>query len=408
MSDENNNFGLYNRLKLEVSGGFFGVQNYSAFFNLLCEIENKDSSLDNSFILISTGSSFKKIEKLCNRSKKIKSIFIYCRYTNNYKYLEKFNSKVDLVSNNINEIYIKLKFNSVVYENYDKKLKNLIDQGAFISWYEYKKYYYIFHKILSFFFKEDFSNLEFTEGYMKKIINFINKNVDKNELKGPEKSKFQSIIIKLKYSKNLYDFVSKSLELYTKESNYVYIINKTMRKIEKGLARLSFLIGPMYYSIVRFLKYNPSYLLDRSVILFRNIETTEYNLNLFTMAQNNIICFPSFTSTSLKRGNFSPTANAQNINNINNANKINITMVLHYNHKFYSPPQGMILKEFSKHPEERKVLLFPFTFVKVNKLKPIGNNYELDYVIINKDKLLEFGLRNELNVELDKGILTVK
>lgn len=105
LSDENNNFGLYNRLKLEVSGGFFGVQNYSAFFNLLCEIENKDSSLDNSFILISTGSSFKKIEKLCNRSKKIKSIFIYCRYTNNYKYLEKFNSKVDLVSNNIYNIW---------------------------------------------------------------------------------------------------------------------------------------------------------------------------------------------------------------------------------------------------------------------------------------------------------------
>ena len=64
---------LYNRLKLEVQGGFFGVIDVDVLIKLLSKIE----ALNSPFILISTGSSFQKINYICNRFACIKNIIIY-------------------------------------------------------------------------------------------------------------------------------------------------------------------------------------------------------------------------------------------------------------------------------------------------------------------------------------------
>ena len=53
-----------------------------------------------------------------------------------------------------------------------------------------------------------------------------------------------------------------------------------MRKIELGAARLSFLIGPMYYNILRFLLYEgKEHILTRNAMLYRYVIVNEYNLN---------------------------------------------------------------------------------------------------------------------------------
>lgn len=70
-SSENYNFS--NDLKLRVLGGFFCVANVDVFEDLLKKIENVCS-----FILISTGSSFHKIDNLCEKFNCIKNIIIYC------------------------------------------------------------------------------------------------------------------------------------------------------------------------------------------------------------------------------------------------------------------------------------------------------------------------------------------
>ena len=68
------NVEIYNRLKLEVLGGFFGVQDVNILKKLLLEIKN----LNSSFILITTGFSFHKINNLCIKLNGIKDIIIYC------------------------------------------------------------------------------------------------------------------------------------------------------------------------------------------------------------------------------------------------------------------------------------------------------------------------------------------
>ena len=235
------------------------------------------------------------------------------------------------------------------------------------------------------------------------IINcstIIRKNSGCNEV---QKKELETIINNI-YNSNtpLKEF----LKFYTDEHEYIYIFNRIMRNIEKGVSRLSFLIGPMYYSMVRFLKKEREDLnLNKSMTLYRTIELNEFDLNNYYMAQNNIICFSSFTSTSRKKGEFQTTKIAKKVNNII-GEEITLQMILNYKHSSDNAPQGMILGDLSVNSFEDEVLLFPFTFIKVNELKKIDESYyELSCDIINKKSVLEFGLKNGKKIDAKDGLL---
>ena len=78
---------------------------------------------------------------------------------------------------------------------------------------------------------------------MQKMFNFINKNTNYDINK---KAELTNTIAKLKRSD---DFLMDSLAFYTPESEFMYFFNRTMRNVDKSLTRLSYLIGPMYYSM---------------------------------------------------------------------------------------------------------------------------------------------------------------
>ena len=238
---------------------------------------------------------------------------------------------------------------------------------------------------------------------MKKMSNFIETNTKYIKSK---KEKLENIMIKLKNSKN---FLKDSVQFYTTENEFIYFFNKIMRNIDKSLTRLSFLIGPMYYSMVRYLeKENPFLKLNRNLTLYRNITINRFNLNNYIMSLGDIICFPSFTSTSLNK-NFSTTKTAKNVNQIDKDDEVQLLMILHYYHNSNCSNQGMFLnKYFSVYSHEEEFLLFPFTFIKANKLTQVGDKrYELDCTIINKDCILEFGLKKDKDVVLANNVLTI-
>lgn len=396
------NTDIYNRLKLEILGGFFGIQKLNILKNLFKKLENEHTSI----ILISTGSSFENIRALCESYDFIKNIVIYCMDVKKYKKIYSSIKKVDLISNEINKINEYLEKKSESESFYNENIKNLMPFHPLISYYEYQHYYYIFHKILSFFFKEDHSILYFREDYMNILLEFVEDNVDctdeeKNELKG--------IIKDLHNNSN--DFLTNSLKFYTEESPYVYILNRIMRNIENGIARLSFLMGPMYYSMLRFLKNekNKSYTLQKNVNLYRKIVINQYGLNIYYMAVDDIICFSSFTSTSLVEDNFVPTPNAKKVNDISEEEEITLEIIMHFTYKEDNEPIGMILKNYSEYNNENEVLLFPFTFIKVNNIKKVDDKfYKLDCDIINKSCELEIGLKNGQNVHIENGVLVAK
>ena len=198
---------------------------------------------------------------------------------------------------------------------------------------------------------------------MEQVVSFIDKE---NELDESTKIKIKKILYKLKESK---DFTQDIIIEYTSEDGFVYLFNKIMRRIEDGILQLSFFIGPIYYSLVRFVKSNSQYALKKDSILFRHIVINKIDLNFYEMAKGDIICFPSFSSISFERG-FSTTNSALKVNNVELEN-IQIEMIIQYNHCYYNLSPGIILGNLSYFKNEKEVLLFPFTFIKVQSISKI-------------------------------------
>ena len=139
---EQENIDLYYRLRLEIMGNFFGVQDINILMKLFNEFEQENEP----FILISTGSSYVKINNICSKIKNLAHIIIFCMQKYKYiHFLNDPNSKVKLISDNIYEINNYL--NSIKFPSFNSKISEKLDGNPFISFYEYKNYYYLLHKI---------------------------------------------------------------------------------------------------------------------------------------------------------------------------------------------------------------------------------------------------------------------
>ena len=281
-------------MQLNVVGGFYGFQDINMLKKSFYKFEQKKLP----FILLCSGSSFQNNIKICTGMNFINSIIIYCYDKNKYISLYNNVNKLKLISNNLQEVIDFLK--NYKFSSYDIDMKNQIDCNPLISFYEYKKCYFVFHEALSYFFDENFTLPKFPKKYMEEVYSFIEKD---KEYDYKTKNKLKNILKKLSESNNLSkDFIKE----YSYENGFVYFFNKIMRRIGNGILQLSFFMGPMFYSLIRYIKINPSKGLTKNTTLYRTIIINEIDLNMYYMAIGDIIVFQSFTSTSLKKG-FSPT-----------------------------------------------------------------------------------------------------
>ena len=379
---------IYDALQLNVVGYFYGLRDINVLRKLLTKLDQNKKP----FILLSSGSCFSKVYSSAFFSKSIQSMIIYCM--NKAKYIAEFKNfkKLELIENDFDVVQKFLKTKRFNPSDIKMELSKEINYNPLISLYEYENCYFVFHKALSFFFKEDFSEPIFNEDYLNEAIQCVQNDeelelYDKNEL-----------INSFKYLSQSNNFAKDALIEYTKESPFYRYINKTMRRIESGILRLSFLIGPMYYSFLRNAKNNIFEVLTESTTLYRNIIVDEEGMNFFFMEEGNVICFPSFTSTSFNN-KFSPTKPG--------SNTIKIEMILEYTHYYNNQPIGIILGQNTCFQEEEEVLLFPFTFIKMINIEKINNLvYKMHCKIINRNSVLEFKLKNGQKISIVNNTLT--
>ena len=141
--------------------------------------------------------------------------------------------------------------------------------------------------------------------------------------------------------------------------------------------------------------------------LYRLIQCSVYDFYLYQMNEKHIICFPSITSTSLKRGKFTPTGQSKSLNNngVKEEDMVKVTMIFTYKHQKGNISPGIIVKDYkgkdgqylSSFPSENEVILFPFTFVRITKIKKLEKNmYELYLDIINRQNYIEITLRDSV------------
>ena len=389
------NIDYYKRFKLNVVGGFHGIDNFEIFKQYMEAMKKNPNKIH--YVLVTSGSASAKILSYCHDFEFINEIIIFCMY------LEKYTKMYDK-NTELGKKYYKLKLISADYskvedylseKKFDKAEIDMDKQLSFtpiITYYEYQKAYFSVHRLISYFFDENWGNPKYETTYINKIKNCLNQAAkDINEYE-KNKKLILDTVDKLKKCKNFGVEVIKS---YTGEG-VCYILNKIMRDISKGYIELTYFFGPYDYGFFKFLHDNPDKGINKTVDLTRNIKLNPLDFYTYTLSEKEIICFPSFTSTSLKLDNkFIPTKKGIQDNKIVE-DCINVKMIFHYIYEKDCISPGIDVSSDSVFKGEKEVLLLPFTFVKFNKIeKKDDKNYIFDFTIINRKKILEFELRNK-------------
>ena len=101
---------------------------------------------------------------------------------------------------------------------------------------------------------------------------------------------------------------------------------------------------------------------------------------------------------------FEPTNNANLINNDQIEEKGFAKMIINYDPKGKCISPGVDISQESEFSEEREVLLFPFTFFRIDKVEIHSgkeNDKHIIYLtIINKGDILEYGLKERKGFKL--------
>ena len=254
---------------------------------------------------------------------------------------------------------------------YDDIEKNKqLDQCPVISAYEYDNFYFLVHRAYAHFFG-DINNKSIKSIFKKSNFDIIRECIKSEALESRDKEimikKFEELVDKD-------NFAELFIRTYTKESCFGYILNRKMRNFEKDLISLSYFAGPVLFEMNKYVKDKYFFSFTQNLILHRNIKCSIFDLYLYMMNLDHIICFPSIISTTLKSPRY-PTPISHRINNRKNT-LVNITMIFNYKHKEGNISPGIIIKDnkasdgkyISSYPNENEVILFPFTFSRITKI----------------------------------------
>ena len=79
-------------------------------------------------------------------------------------------------------------------------------------------------------------------------------------------------------------------------------------------------------------------------------------------------------------------------------------MIIKYDPHGKCIPQGLDISDESKYSEEKEILLFPFTFFRIDKVEintgKIDDKHKIFLTIINKGDILEYGLKENYTFKL--------
>ena len=376
--------------------------NYDSFddFNMFKLFITKTNQIPStpSYILMTSGSESEDVLKQFHNISFIADIIIFCYEVEKYLYLKERYTKIKLITKNFREVRQFLLTKR--FSDRDLNMDNHLLTTPLITYYDYKKGLFPIHRILSFFFDENFEKFSNYSFEIAKI--FIEKSTFEQEVK----NKIIKIMEELTYLNSI-SFPEKCIEYYTGEY-LCYVFNRALRNFEKFYVEMAYFIGPFYYGIYRYsLLYTEKQLKKEKKILYRDIIISRLDLYSYQFCENDIICFPSFTSTTYdEKLNLKPSKNSKKINNEEIGEKSFVKMIITYNPQGVCQPQGVDISDKS-HYNEKEILLFPFTFLKIDKVEihsgKQNDKHLIFMAIINKGDVLEYGLKNKYAFKLSEN-----
>jgi hypothetical protein len=363
--------------KMNTKGTFYGCHHMD-LFKYICEQIKKSQK---KFLLICSGKRSEEILNYCLNIDAIKYCCIYCGYKEHYIRLMDKYPKLKGVYNNFIQLKKRLlSFSSV-------QIDDTIKSSNLINFKDYNNIYiklhfeiirkYFLYKILKTNNKEKYLEFAKKKGdyYFKiakellyndenELIKYFQQNTDEN---------LELIKLFVKCNHNINNYVSN----YTLESFYYKYLNKALREGDfDNFKQLSSHISKFIYHLLEFRKQNKQM---NNKILYRYMYLSTEEFNVYTNSINQVICYPSFTSTSLN-DNFLPK---------NMPNKQLVKLLINQNNS----KSVVSISKISENPDEKEYLFLPFSFFKIQKVKKgLGNEKKphiINLLALNSEKPIE-------------------
>ena len=354
--------------KMNVKGTFYGCDSFQLFKYILKKIKNSKKD----FVLISSGRSANEIFNFCSDIQEIKYYYIFCTLINNYMILMKVYPKLKGIYNVFNLLigalltippnknFLIKSSNLIFFDEYNKKYIKLH--------YEIIKKYSLYKLLKS----EQFNQMKFIQliynkfpyysnlanellSNEKEMIEFFKKNTNENE---------ELIKSAFNCNHNIKNYIS----LYTFEGFYYKYLNKFLREGDfDNFKILSSYISKFIYHLYEYRKNNKQK--HETSILFRNMYITPEELNIYVNSLDKVICYPSFTSTSLKENTYNPIKK--------NADEQYVKLLIEQNNS----KSVVSIGEISQNPDEKEYLFIPFSFFKIINVKISRGNENDPHII---------------------------
>ena len=364
--------------KSRLEGTFYGINNFNLFQYVCQKIKNNSKY----YMLISSGSSAEKLYNYC-ASNDMRNIYVYYIYCfNKQKYIPLMISypKLKNIFVNFNDLITNI-FNNPVIHNQPIKSSNLI----FISDYNQtfvKLHFEIIRKYSL------YKLLKSNNGDKSKLKEIVNKKSEyyKNLAKELIFKDDEAMVKYFKehtttsenelrqvfnYIHNLDHYISN----YTIESFYYKYMNKFLR--EGDLRSFKLLSNHISKIIYHLIEYKKTHFQLNNATLYRKLWMPKEEINIYYNSIGKVICYPSFSSTSLQSNGFNPSY----LNN--NSNLVTLQIQQNYS------PSIINIMDLSNHKNEQEYLCLPFTFFKIANVQNNMGNYIIYLTALNSEKNIE-------------------
>ena len=368
------------KFKKQTDGAFILTTTEDTWDNLIKEIRAKEKNYK--FDLIISGSTTKKILKKINKLQGDNFINRVCIYTINIdKYLPLL-----IEFPKIQGVYKKTKqvIDFIHSEEQNSEYYPIIQ---LVTYDDYISKYMIVHKSISNFYGEAENKNCFKRAisYLKDFLLWYPKLKIKRGNK--DKLKIEVLLETLQKFKGINDNEDEIINIYTQESGSFYQdFNYWLYDTDPlAIEKTSWFIATVISSLNKYAEKNGKGLKE-SKKLYRGIKSNLSDVLSYERAKGEIICFPSFTSTSLHLNVAKGFAKPKE-----NSNQYETIITINYIYKNGFIPTAVDVSSISKFPQEGEHLFFPYSFfvVKNVQIKHSKRKAEIELDTVGRKENLE-------------------
>ena len=378
-------------LEENTPGSFIFCEDFNSLKIVISEIYEKFKK-DNKFKfnLITTGKAWentidKYFKKDENFDKIINKVCIYCKNVKKYNYLST-KDKIVGVWCSLNPIvnFIKKRSSKDILQFPLVKL---------VTYESYKKNYTNLHKEISKYYVEN--NEKDYKTNLKKMETLINEEHDTKKLKRSKQVLIKSIQ-KFDVKQNIHSIIKE----YTNNSFHSDFSKWLMSLEVKYYYTMAYFTARLIYSLNDYGKKAKTYFNDNKSITYRGMKLPLINILPYKRAENKVILFSAFTSTSRSIKIAYEFVGQKG----NNNNDFVVIFYIKNIHEENWISNGIDVVKLSCFPREQEILFQAFSFFLVEEVKINLNEKKAEIYLktIGKKTILEEEIKKGKEIEFNK------